>query len=69
MYKHNAQHINNDISNLTKMKKEEILILIQEKIRKLEGLADTRNGFEMACKGGAAALRELLHEILNAKEK
>jgi hypothetical protein len=51
------------------MKKEEILILIQEKIRKLEGLADTRNGFEMACKGGAAALRELLHEILNAKEK
>jgi hypothetical protein len=51
------------------MKKEEILILIQEKIRKLEDLSDTRNGFEMACKGGVAALRELLDEILNGKEE
>ena len=50
------------------MKKEQILMLIQEKIRKLESLSQTKNGFEMACKGGVAALRELLDEILNGKE-
>ena len=50
------------------MSEEKILIIIQEKIRKLESLSQTKNGFEMACKGGVAALRELLDEILNGKE-
>ena len=65
MYKHNAQHINNDISNFNKMKtiSTQIIEIIENKKGKLEELSKTKNGFEIACKGGVTALQEVLNEI------
>ena len=45
------------------MSVEEIVEIIEEKIERLEILSHTKNGFEMACKGGVAALKEVLKEI------
>lgn len=51
--------------------KEQILEIIDDKIDYYNRLSETKNGFEMACKGGAEALREIKKEIeplLNSKE-
>jgi len=45
------------------MSKEEIIKIIENKIKYLEELSLTKNGFEMACKGGVTALKEILKEI------
>jgi len=41
----------------------QIIEIIENKKGKLEELSKTKNGFEMACKGGVTALQEVLNEI------
>jgi hypothetical protein len=37
--------------------------LIDEKIKYYNNLAETKNGFEMACKGGVEAMKDLKKEL------
>lgn len=46
--------------------KKKLLAIIEEKIAYYNELAQTKNGFEMACQGGAQAMKDLKKEIENA---
>lgn len=46
-----------------KKAKDKVLEIIQEKIQYYEKLSETKNGFEMACKGAVTALKELAKEV------
>lgn len=37
--------------------------LIDEKIQQYKNLAQTKNGFEMACEGGVEAMKDLKKEL------
>ena len=45
--------------------KKKLLAVIEEKIAYYNKLAETKNGFEMACKGGVESLKDLKKEIEN----
>jgi hypothetical protein len=46
-----------------KSTKDKFLEIIQDKIEYYEKLSETQNGFETACKGAVAALKDLAKEI------
>ena len=48
---------------MKKIKATQIIEIIVKEKRKLQELSKTKNGFEMACKGGVAAPQEVLNEI------
>lgn len=46
-----------------KKAKDKILEIIQEKMEYYKKLSETQNGFEMACKGGVQACKDIIKEI------